>query len=68
MSAGFVELHRLTNAARSVWVNVDTVCLVSDEGSGHARLRLCDAMVLDVDEPVPTVLGLIAAAGTGEVG
>lgn len=59
--SGFIRLHRLTNTARKVWIAIDAICLISEEGE-HARLRLSDAMVLDVDESPEQVLSAIAEA------
>jgi uncharacterized protein YlzI (FlbEa/FlbD family) len=61
----FIELHRQVgaNAGRTVWVNHHHIAVIADEPDSHARLRLCDAMVVDVAESPAEVLDLIEAAG-----
>lgn len=58
----FVLLHRQAHPSRSIWINVDHIALVAEEPDDHARLRLCDAMVVDVNETGTEVVTKIGEA------
>ena len=58
----FIELSRQAHPDRSIWINADHIALISEEHGGHARLRLCDAMVVDVDESAEEVVMFVLRA------
>jgi len=59
MRTPFIELHRAAHPDRMVWINADHIAVIAEEPDAHARLRLCDAMVVDVNETAAEVLDLI---------
>lgn len=58
----FIELSRQAHPERSIWINADHIAMISEEAGGHARLRLCDAMVVDVDESAEEVVAFALRA------